>query len=108
MTGIYSQLGKLISANTPAAMATVVRGERIGAKCLIAGDGVVAGGIDSSIDAAIVSDALEMLAHELSEERTYKVGGEEIEVFIETFPPPQRLIIVGAVHVAIPLHRLAK
>ena len=30
------------------------------------------------------------------------------EVFIESFAPPQHLVIVGAVHVAIPLCRMAK
>jgi xanthine dehydrogenase accessory factor len=89
-------------------MATVVRGEGVGAKALISAEGVVAGGIHPDLDGKVEADALDMLAGEVSETRTYSVGDEQVDVFIETFPPPQRLIIVGAVHVAIPLHRLAK
>jgi xanthine dehydrogenase accessory factor len=39
---------------------------------------------------------------------TYKTKDSEVEAFIECFPPPERLVIIGGVHVAIPLHRLAK
>jgi xanthine dehydrogenase accessory factor len=108
MGGIYSRLAQLIEENKPAAMATVVAGTRIGAKALVSGEGVIAGGIESEIDERIAADALEMLAREESSTVTYQVGDEQIDVFVETFPPPQRLIIIGAVHVAIPLHRLAK
>src|SRR5207248_7399718 len=99
---------QLIRDNRPAALATVVRGERSGAKLLISSEGVVAGSIDLQVDGIIAADALNMLTGEVSETRTYDVDAEQIDVFIETFPPPQRLIIIGAVHVAIPLHRLAK
>jgi xanthine dehydrogenase accessory factor len=108
MPGIYSHLAQLISDNRAAAMATVVRGERLGAKMLIAQEGVVAGSIHHDLDTAISADALDLLSKEASQTRTYNAGTEQIDVFIETFPPPQRLIIIGAVHVAIPLHRLAK
>ena len=47
-------------------------------------------------------------ASERSGMRQYEAGGHELTVFVESFPSPQHLIIVGAVHVAIPLHRLAK
>jgi xanthine dehydrogenase accessory factor len=108
MPGIYSQLAQLIEANKPAAMATVVAGDRLGAKVLVSAAGIVAGSIHEAIDGKIAADALELLASEESETISYQIGDEQVEVFIETFPPPQRLVIVGAVHVAIPLHRLAK
>jgi xanthine dehydrogenase accessory factor len=40
--------------------------------------------------------------------RTYELEGETVSVFIETYPPPKRLLIVGAVHIAIPLHTLGR
>src|SRR3954463_4075032 len=103
MPGIYSQLSQLISDNKPAALATVVGGERVGRKVLISTEGLIAGSIHPNIDENIVADALDMLKGEVSETRVYKVGNEDVDVFVETFPSPQRLIIVGAVHVAIPL-----
>lgn len=108
MIGIYSKLSDLIKENQPAALATVIQGERIGAKALFTAGLLVAGGIHPEIDESLSAVAAEMLAGEQNGTHTYTVGDEQIEVFIETFPTPQRLIIIGAVHVAIPLHRLAK
>lgn len=35
-------------------------------------------------------------------------GDEAVEIFFETYAPPETLVIVGAVHVAIPLVAIAK
>jgi xanthine dehydrogenase accessory factor len=105
---IYSLLNKLISENKPAAIATVVSGHRAGTKMLVFGGAMEAGGIHPDIDSIISADAWDLLAEGRSEIRTYMVSGEALEVFLEAFPPPLRLVIVGAVHVAIPLHRLGK
>jgi xanthine dehydrogenase accessory factor len=106
--GTYSLLAELIAANKPAALATVISGPLIGAKLLVTGDGPAAGSIHPDLDTAIASDAWSLVAAEQNETRTYDLSGEQAQVFIETFPPPQHMIIVGAVHIAIPLHRLAK
>lgn len=108
MAGIYSQLAAVIAANRPAALATAISGPLAGAKLLLVGDGVPIGTIHPALDEQIVADARALLAAEHNAPHRYEVDGEPIEVFIETFPPPPRLIIIGAVHVAIPLHRLAK
>jgi xanthine dehydrogenase accessory factor len=108
MPGIYSLLAEFVRQNRPVAVATVVSGEKIGAKLLVPGDGETVGGIDPEIDASVAEDARGLLPDGQNRTLTYEIGGESIQVFIETFPPPQRLIIIGAVHVAIPLHRLAR
>lgn len=108
MPGIYSALAGLIEASRPAALATVIEGDRIGAKLLVSGNEVVAGSIEAELDARIAEDAADLLNAERSETREYPQGDGLLSVFIETFPSPQRLVIIGAVHVAIPLHRLAK
>jgi xanthine dehydrogenase accessory factor len=105
---IYSLLNKLLGENKPAAVATVISGELAGTKMLVFGGAMAAGGIHPDLDSVISADAWDLLAEGRSEVRTYKVAGESLEVFLETFPPPLRLVIVGAVHVAIPLHRMAK
>ena len=108
MPGVYSLLAKLIEENKPAALATAISGGQVGAKLLVAGSGRTVGSIRPELDAQVAADALALLAAEWNETRAYGPQGAQVEVFIEVFPPPQRLFIVGAVHVAIPLHRLAK
>lgn len=105
---IYSLLNKLIAENKPAAIATVVSGQKAGTKMLVFGGAMAAGSIHPDIDSLISADAWELLSEGRSEIRTYTASGEALEVFLETFPPPLRLVIVGAVHVAIPLHRIGK
>ena len=105
---MYRKLAELLQNNKPAALATVVAGEHQGDKMLVSTDGVLEGGIHAELDAKIADDALALLADEQSRLRQYTVGNNTLDVFIETFPPPQRLIIIGGVHVAIPLHRIAK
>ena len=106
---MYSQLAEMIKENKSVALATGLSSPFLGAKVLVAGggDGEILGGIHAELDARVVEDALAMLAEGRNGTLEYELGGESVEVFIETFPPPQRLIIVGAVHIAIPLHRLA-
>jgi xanthine dehydrogenase accessory factor len=108
MPGAYALLAEFIQGNMPAALATVISGERAGAKLVISSRGPAVGSIHPDLDEQMEAHALELLAAARNEVRTYEVGGERVEVFIEVFPRPQRLFIVGAVHVAIPLHLLAK
>jgi xanthine dehydrogenase accessory factor len=106
--GLYSQLGEVIRANRAAALATVISGRLIGAKMLVVADGERVGSLHAAIDGEVEARARELLAAERNETLAFEVEGEAVEVFVECFPPPQRLVIIGAVHVAIPLHRLAK
>jgi xanthine dehydrogenase accessory factor len=105
---VYEKLAELLKNNRPAALATVVVGEHLGAKLLVSMEGVVAGTIHAVLDEQIATDALALLAGEQRRVQHYRLGGARLDVFIETYPPPQRLIIIGGVHVAIPLHQIAK
>lgn len=110
MAGAYSLVARLVRENKPVALATVVSGAPLGAKIVVPGDPAVGatGSIHLELDGCIVSDARELLDAQRNDTCLYEVSGAQVQIFIETFPPPQRLIIIGAVHVAIPLHRLAK
>jgi xanthine dehydrogenase accessory factor len=59
---------------------------------------------DPALDAALVMAAQEAL--EAGTSRTVELGGRS--VFIEAFPSPSRLVVVGAVQVAMPLVRMAR
>src|SRR3954467_6836243 len=108
MPGLYAQLADLIAANRPAALATAISGAVIGARLLVPGAGPPSGSIHPALDAQVATDARDLLAAGQNRTQAYPLEGETVEIFIETFPPPERLVIVGAVHIAIPLHRLGK
>jgi xanthine dehydrogenase accessory factor len=86
------------------ALATVVsQGERFGEPALITAKGALCGPADETIVSA--AQALLAARADLGAVQEIKPG---IEAFIEPFLPPPALIIVGGVHVAIPLTRFAK
>lgn len=107
---IQTRLEDAIAARIPVAVATVVRGEPLGAKLLLLPDEVLGSLGDAELEAAVAADVPELLEREKSETRSYEVSGrqERVEVFIETFPTPPTLLIFGAVHVAQPLSRFAR
>ena len=70
---------------------------------LLDGNGEPATTGDPAVDAEVVRNALEALARGLS--RTMVAGDRQW--FVEAYPVRPRLVIVGAVQVAIPLVRLA-
>ncbi len=107
---LQARLEEALATRTPAVVATIVRGEPLGAKLLILPDDVLGTLGNEVLDAAVEPDARELLAAEKSETRPYELPGREepVEIFIESYPPPPTLLIFGAVHVAQPLSRFAK
>jgi len=107
---IYETLTAAIAAEQPVAVATVVGGAgNVGAKLLARPGGKSIGSLGSDLpEQAIVHEMLAMLAHAESGTRSYASAAGEVEVFIETYPPPPTMFIVGAVHIAIPLVIFAK
>jgi xanthine dehydrogenase accessory factor len=107
---IQSRLEEAIAAREPVAVATIVRGEPLGAKLLLLPDETVGSLGATALGTAVAAAARDLLAQERSETRPYAVPGQEegVEVFVETFPPPPTLLIFGAVHVAQPLSRFAR
>jgi len=87
----------------PFALATVLSGRATGEVALITAEGVAAG----EARRAVVDAARAMLdgRAERGEVRQVAPG---VDVFVEPFLPPPLLLILGGVHVAIPLTRLAK
>ena len=80
-----------------------IDGAHAGQRLLRWEDGRAAGSLgDPALDAAAAELAVEAFAHGGAYLRTLEGG----DVFIETFRPPEPLIIVGAGHIAVPLAAL--
>jgi xanthine dehydrogenase accessory factor len=106
---IFDTLHQAIVQERPVALATVIQGANTGAKLLIEAAGPTHGSLgDDALDAQVQHDALLLLDAETSTTRTYPVAGSEREVLVEVYPSPPHLVIVGAVHTAIPLTTCAK
>lgn len=102
---VYPALKTCLDENQLAAVATVIAGEGVGNKLLVRSDGRRAGSLGS---AALDADAAVWAQERM---RVQESGWREFEarqVFVDVLPPPARLIVIGAVHIAIPLVALAK
>lgn len=109
---LYPPLREALVADQPAALATVVRGALTGAKLLLV-DGLVRGSLgDPDLDRVVSRDLAGELAAATSGIRHYGPHGEarqdDVWVFIESFAPPPRMLIFGAVDFSGALVRVAK
>ena len=112
---LYEVLRDAIRASTPVALATVVVGppDRLGAK-LLSGPSMSALGSlgDPDLDRVVERDSLGELEAGRSGTRHYGLRGEarqeELSVFVESFAPPPRLVIFGAVDFTAALMRVGK
>jgi xanthine dehydrogenase accessory factor len=114
---LYPALAEAIRAQQPAALAEIVEGPEaaLGSKLLvIPGPPLrVLGTCGNPIlDRVVTRDALGELAAGLTVTRHYGARGEarsrEVTVFIESYAPPPRMIIFGAVDFTAALARVAK
>ena len=110
MDPLFDQLARAIEAERLVGVATVTSGIAFGGKILIDPASSVEGdlGLPEAMTAAVVARCRELLTARATTSFSLGTGEQEIEVFFETYEPAPRLIIVGAVHVAIPLVTIAK
>lgn len=111
MSGLYTELKEMLQQEKGVALATVVRGPaHTGAKLLVLPDGTAHGTLGSTtLDERVSVDAERAIWNAEARIHTYNIEATQpYEVFIEGFPPPPTLIIIGAGHIAIPLTTFAK
>ncbi|MFN8036184.1 MAG: XdhC/CoxI family protein [Acidimicrobiia bacterium] len=102
MTSLYESLRDALRRDEPIALATIVGGVPIGAKLLVRPDRAPEGSLgDPDLDRVVTRDALGELEAGLTSTRHYGPHGEarerDVEVFLESFAPPPRMVIFGAV-----------
>ena len=118
-------LAECIQDEQRAALATVIKVEgaspaKVGAQIVLLSDGTSVGTVGGGkLEASILKDAENVLSegtsslnhYTLTEKGTNAVGslcGGEIHVFIQSYHPPPKLIIVGGGHIGAPLKVMAE
>jgi xanthine dehydrogenase accessory factor len=117
----YPQFGEIadaVRAERPVAVATVIAGPgAVGARRVIwpadhhpGATGTLASG--DRLDQAVDDDARGMLAQGLTGVRRYGPDGErrrdELSVFVQSFAPPPRMLVFGAIDFAAAVARIGK
>lgn len=105
----YAEIRRQLVSEKLAGLATVIAGPHRGRRRLLLPDAAAGA-------ASLGSPALDAFAERLFEEQLLSFearrdrledNGEQHEVFLEVLPPRPQLVVVGAVHVAIPLVAIA-
>jgi xanthine dehydrogenase accessory factor len=108
MSDLFDALAKSLRDQQLVALATVIAGKGIGSKLLIWPNRNTSGSLNSADLEEQVLQHAQGLFKEQKPQRLQISSENATEVFIEVFPPSPKLIIVGAVHVAIHLITFAK
>jgi len=116
---VYTTLATRIRANQPVALATVIDGPHVGLTLLMSPEGIVGGTLgDAELDRVVARDAVGELEAGRTGIRHYGPQGEStpedlvdtptVRVFVESFSPPPRMWIFGAVDFTAALAKVAK
>ena len=109
MTTLYEALRDSVAEARLVAAATVIRGAGLGGKLLLWPNGATMGSLGSpQLDETVRKRMMEQLATQQAERFTLPWAGETLEIFVDVHAPPPKLVIVGAVHMAIPLVTFGK
>lgn len=102
---VYPVLRQCLEENQLVAAVTVIAGRGVGRKMLVWPDGRT---FDSLGSMVLDREAAKWALKQIQIKNTDWTHLAESDVFVDVLPPPSRLIVVGAVHIAIPLVALAK
>jgi xanthine dehydrogenase accessory factor len=111
--GLLDALVADLDAHRPVALVTQVAGPLPGSSILVPADREPRGTLgDPDLDRVVVRDAAAAVEAGSTDVRHYGPHGEarqdEVSVFVETFAPPPRMLIFGAVDFTAALVRVAK
>lgn len=106
---IYDALRRALAEERHVVLATVVGGPGTGRQLLVQPDVGLLGDLGSpALNALVAARAAEIGARLGCEKTSVTADGTAVDVFIETHGPRPQLVIVGAVHVAVPLVHFAR
>lgn len=106
---LFERLRGEISAERLVAVATVLSGAAAGAQMLLWPGGEREGSLGAEeLETAVTAWARGCFPAFRSERRSFDLASGAVEVFLDVQVPPPQLVVVGAVHLAIPLVQLAR
>lgn len=105
---LWSELRAAVVAERLVALVTVIGGGAGGGRMVVRPGGETVGNLgDAALEAHARRAAAECCAGGDPRRLRVETGAGEVELFVEAIAPRPNLIVVGAVHVAIPLVRFA-
>jgi xanthine dehydrogenase accessory factor len=110
MSDFLAEVRRRVEAEEAVVVATIVSGPAgVGERMLIFPDGSTRGSLgNAELDARAAVDYRGRLLNSESKTIEYPGSDGETLVFYDVYPSPDRLLIFGGVHVAVPLVELAK
>ena len=112
MGDILARWHEALATQSPVAMATVVEGPNVGGKLLVTPENHVGTAGNEDLDRAVVEAARGMLEGGRTGMRHYGPRGqrrmEDVAVFIQSFAPPPRMYVFGAIDFASAVARIGK
>ena len=103
-TSLYRELKSDVELGRLVVLATIVDGPGIGSQLLIRpGEGTLGSLGSDQLDRQAAARGEQIAPSFRSQRQQFTVDEAVFDLFFEVFPPRSRLIIVGAVHVAVPL-----
>lgn len=108
--GGLASIAELVAHEVPVAIGTVLKPEAmIGRRAWLARGEMHGSLADAALDIAFIGAAERLLRTGQSKTQTARDSqGNDVELFIDTYPAPPTLLIFGGVHVGIPLMKYAK
>lgn len=99
-----AEMASLAAGDSAAAVATVLDGPHLGRRLFLRGDAQIRGTLKGPLSQKVSAAARAALA----EGKSARVPIADTDVFIEVMRPAPKLVIVGGVHIAIPLTWMAR
>jgi xanthine dehydrogenase accessory factor len=101
---LYKQFVEALRQRQLVALATVIAGPGVGQKLLLWPSGVRSGTLGSAeLNHQVAARAVAAFQRQQAERFTLATAAGDVDIFLDVQAPPAKLIIVGAVHIAIPL-----
>jgi len=104
MTKLFHALRDAVSLGKLVTSATVIAGDHLGQTMLFWPDGTTRGSIGTQgLTTKVTHRAQELMAEQRTERFSLETESGSSEIFVQVYVPPHKLIVVGAVHIAIHL-----